>query len=232
MTHTYGAGAAYAAPFQALDVKGIDYMETPTEDRTTDAYAEFRRLDKRDSPGLQPESTFSRTRLELKCAELASDYRIAALSDAAHSVFWRLMPYAPWGLPGDFVVMARHARCSPRKLRRVWPELEPFFEKAFGDWHLKPNKWSAPFLATRQADRVSLRHLFSRLVDFWGRACVYCWTKADRLAIEHIVPVARGGTDELTNLTLACRSCNSSKGTKTAAEFGHPQVHIKAERVR
>jgi hypothetical protein len=35
------------------------------------------------------------------------------------------------------------------------------------------------------------------------------------LEIEHIVPVAGGGTDDESNLWLACHTCNLYKGAKT-----------------
>jgi hypothetical protein len=35
------------------------------------------------------------------------------------------------------------------------------------------------------------------------------------LEIEHIIPKAKGGTDEEDNLWLACRLCNSYKGIQT-----------------
>jgi hypothetical protein len=35
------------------------------------------------------------------------------------------------------------------------------------------------------------------------------------LEIEHIIPIARGGTDEADNLWLACRLCNSYKGSQS-----------------
>jgi len=35
--------------------------------------------------------------------------------------------------------------------------------------------------------------------------------------IEHIVPIALGGTNALDNLALACRGCNSRKNAKIAA---------------
>ncbi|MGL6344489.1 MAG: HNH endonuclease [Waterburya sp.] len=37
------------------------------------------------------------------------------------------------------------------------------------------------------------------------------------LEIEHIIPQAKGGTDEPSNLWLACRLCNSYKGVQTTA---------------
>jgi hypothetical protein len=37
------------------------------------------------------------------------------------------------------------------------------------------------------------------------------------LEIEHIIPKAKGGTDDEENLWLACRLCNNYKGTQTDA---------------
>jgi 5-methylcytosine-specific restriction endonuclease McrA len=43
-----------------------------------------------------------------------------------------------------------------------------------------------------------------------GMVCTYCGT-ADATEIDHIVPLARGGTDEFENLAPACKPCNCSK---------------------
>ena len=40
--------------------------------------------------------------------------------------------------------------------------------------------------------------------------------------VEHVIPVARGGTDELGNLALACRSCNLRKAARL--ESADPQT--------
>lgn len=37
--------------------------------------------------------------------------------------------------------------------------------------------------------------------------------------IDHVVPIARGGTNDLENLVLACSDCNTRKGTKAYSEF-------------
>ena len=39
------------------------------------------------------------------------------------------------------------------------------------------------------------------------------------LTVDHIVPSSKGGTDHPDNLWLLCGACNSSKGTKSQAEF-------------
>jgi hypothetical protein len=44
-----------------------------------------------------------------------------------------------------------------------------------------------------------------------GYACVWCGSDSD-LTIDHIHPVALGGTNDVSNLQTLCRTCNSRKG--------------------
>lgn len=62
------------------------------------------------------------------------------------------------------------------------------------------------------------------LLEKFGRKCAYCGAENVPLQIEHIIPKARGGTNRVNNLTLACKKCNLEKGTKTAAEYGFPNI--------
>lgn len=48
-----------------------------------------------------------------------------------------------------------------------------------------------------------------------GAACVRCGTKK-RLTIDHIKPLSLGGTNDLENLQVLCRPCNSRKGARLA----------------
>lgn len=66
------------------------------------------------------------------------------------------------------------------------------------------------------------------LLEKWGRRCAYCGATGVPLQVEHIVPRSRGGTDRVSNLTLACAPCNQAKGDHTAAEFGHPGIQAQA----
>jgi len=57
------------------------------------------------------------------------------------------------------------------------------------------------------------------LLEKWGRACTYCSKKDIPLQIEHIHLRAKGGTDRISNLCLACEKCNLAKGTKDIKDF-------------
>ena len=56
------------------------------------------------------------------------------------------------------------------------------------------------------------------LLEKWGRRCAYCGDAGIPLQIEHLTPKVRGGSDRVSNLTLACGPCNQRKGSQTAAE--------------
>jgi hypothetical protein len=66
------------------------------------------------------------------------------------------------------------------------------------------------------------------LLEKWGRTCAYCGKTDVPLEVEHIVPKSRGGTDRVSNLTIACRACNLKKGDQTAEEFGYPHIQQQA----
>ncbi|SRR6266487_2849613 len=57
------------------------------------------------------------------------------------------------------------------------------------------------------------------LLEKWQRKCAYCGATDVPLQIEHIHPRGKGGTDRVSNLTLACEPCNLAKGTKDIQEF-------------
>jgi 5-methylcytosine-specific restriction endonuclease McrA len=71
-------------------------------------------------------------------------------------------------------------------------------------------------------------HVREYLLAKWRRKCAYCGRGGVPLEVEHIVPRIRGGTNRVSNLTLACTACNRLKGKRTAGEFGHPEVQARA----
>lgn len=54
-----------------------------------------------------------------------------------------------------------------------------------------------------------------------GRRCVYCASRLeyDLATLDHVIPVARGGTSAPGNLVAACVDCNRLKGNLLPHEF-------------
>ncbi|MEN9611141.1 MAG: hypothetical protein RLZZ628_1955 [Bacteroidota bacterium] len=70
------------------------------------------------------------------------------------------------------------------------------------------------------------RHKFSKserdlIVNRAQRTCEYCRSlqdySPDSFEAEHIMPVVRGGSDDLGNIALACSGCNKRKSDKISA---------------
>ena len=49
--------------------------------------------------------------------------------------------------------------------------------------------------------------------------CFYCKERMVRHELEHIIPIARGGTHSIGNLVLSCAGCNRRKGARTIMEW-------------
>ena len=70
-------------------------------------------------------------------------------------------------------------------------------------------------------ERQIVRYMFVRrrgdfynaLVERDGEYCQHCGTVND-LSIDHVLAIANGGQNELPNMQLLCRSCNSRKGAR------------------
>jgi 5-methylcytosine-specific restriction endonuclease McrA len=57
------------------------------------------------------------------------------------------------------------------------------------------------------------------LLEKFDRACAYCGATDVPLNIDHIQPRARGGSNRISNLALACVRCNIEKGSQPVEEF-------------
>lgn len=68
-------------------------------------------------------------------------------------------------------------------------------------------------------DLSILRHQWENKSKSWkkriyerdGYKCKYCGS-TNNLTIDHIIPLAKGGTNEPDNLRVMCRTCNCRKG--------------------
>lgn len=92
-----------------------------------------------------------------------------------------------------------YVRLRRRRLERVWLRLRP------------PRRPRGPVATSREPIPAGLRFAVLRRDGF---RCAYCGrgeSDGVKLHIDHLVPVASGGKNEIENLVTACQSCNLGK---------------------
>lgn len=170
-----------------------------------------------------------RSALKIECTGEA-DVVLSLLSPGAVKLLLALARWsALWNyagaIPEDVALsVTRNAVPSDRTFRKLIRELQA------------PACSSCPPAVTVQNGVIQIDH---RIISFtrdgvdWdrnqaagviesdGSRCRYCGTECfEDLTIDHVFPRSRGGSDNPSNLVVACRSCNSRKSDKTPEEAG------------
>lgn len=69
---------------------------------------------------------------------------------------------------------------------------------------------------------VTLKELRGLFAAFDGR-CIYCNITEEEAGnvhhVDHVIPISKRGRHHISNLVVACHSCNSSKGDRSFFEF-------------
>jgi 5-methylcytosine-specific restriction endonuclease McrA len=111
----------------------------------------------------------------------------------------------------------QHVRTWARRLQQWCPvavadlELVRFDTQLMQDPEISGTEYQNGTLAGYEAREY--------LLEKFGRQCAYCGAEGVPLNIDHIVARSRGGSDRITNLTLACVPCNQAKGNRDVQEF-------------
>jgi len=118
-----------------------------------------------------------------------------------------------------------------RRLGRIYPIKGIVIELVKFDMQLMEN----PEIKGVEYQRGELAgyELREYLLLKFGHLCVYRRDESpcdEYLEAEHIIPRSRGGSNRISNLTIACRKHNLEKGDATAAEYGFPEVQAQAKR--
>ena len=103
------------------------------------------------------------------------------------------------------------------RLRRWAPVTAVHVERVRFDTHLLVNP-EVSGVAYQQGTLAGYE-VREYLLEKFARACVYCGITDVPLNIDHVHPRARGGSDRVSNLVLACVGCNQAKGARPVAEF-------------
>lgn len=86
-----------------------------------------------------------------------------------------------------------------------------FFYQSAGSAHIKKERQKAKDLRKSRWWQQELQQ----------GICYYCEGKfpVAELTMDHKVPLARGGMSTKSNIVVCCKSCNTEKQSKTAAEM-------------
>jgi 5-methylcytosine-specific restriction protein A len=84
--------------------------------------------------------------------------------------------------------------------------------------------FQASSIEHQKREKVKAQNL--RASQWWknqlGRSlCYHCEGRfhPSELTMDHLMPIARGGRSEKTNVVPSCKDCNTKKGYKTRAEI-------------
>lgn len=82
-------------------------------------------------------------------------------------------------------------------------------------WAIRSRLYAALRNGTMQIGSIADDERIKMLLP---QACCYCGS-TEHLAVDHLIPRARGGPDTGDNFVWACRACNSSKGTRDVIDW-------------
>ena len=90
------------------------------------------------------------------------------------------------------------------KRRRDYISKNPEKQAIYNQNRLARKNGNGGFLTSKQ---------WKDLCDFYGNKCLCCG-KVGKLSIDHVKPLALGGSNDISNIQPLCQSCNSKKNMK------------------
>lgn len=69
--------------------------------------------------------------------------------------------------------------------------------------------------------KLTLNQLRTLIYNNYGSPCKFCGRPLviNNFVLDHIVPISRGGSSNLDNLQLICKSCNTRKGSLDEGDY-------------
>lgn len=94
-----------------------------------------------------------------------------------------------------------------------------------------------PYCGTKLEEREGRQHIPAKLrhavLERDGYRCVECGAtnKETTLEIDHIIPVAKGGTNDINNLQTLCRECNRAKSDTLWEDDVEHELNLKRDKL-
>jgi len=117
----------------------------------------------------------------------------------------------------------RDARLAQQREYQQRPEVKARYRDWKRRWIVRNRELKREYWRRYNARKQGAKGTHS--VEEWLTLCKRCdWTclacgsrhvKDNPLTLDHIVPLSKGGTDDIDNIQPLCRSCNSAKNNKT-----------------
>lgn len=120
-------------------------------------------------------------------------------------------------LPASPKELRKIAQCTRGELADAEPYFEVLFEERDGRLRLIDE---TVVRYTRPMARAAIgRDAKAAVAARHGLRCVYCGSIQGPFHNDHLFPVSRGGSNDVSNLVIACASCNLSKSDRTLLEW-------------
>lgn len=121
-------------------------------------------------------------------------------------------------LPANDRRLAHISRLSLARWRRLAPPVLGMFEHSLAALvSRRAEVWR--HWAFGRLDATAWNKLRSAVFERDGEICHYCGSTSGPFDCDHVYPLSRGGTNDLSNLVASCFSCNRSKGAKLVSEW-------------
>ena len=120
-------------------------------------------------------------------------------------------------LPPSLVSRIQNADSWTARLKRFMPITSIDVETARFDTQLMQNTEISG--VEYQQGALAGYEIREYLLEKFNRTCAYCDATNLPLEVEHVLAKSNGGSDRVSNLTLACHPCNQHKGDRDIHEF-------------
>lgn len=91
---------------------------------------------------------------------------------------------------------------------------------SFTDYPADLSKASKRLLAgSKRGSRHVSKRIIQALRVIQGNLCGYCSCELESYHVDHILPLAGGGTNNIRNLVIACPACNLKAGSLVFSDF-------------